>query len=326
VTVEDHGRKLLEAVLADPDDDGPRLALADWLMERDDPRGEFIAVQCRIAAVEAEVEDGADCDNPTCPACSELRPLRRRERELLELPLEPQSAAFAWSMPLHRTGILLGRPWHQRVTFRRGFVERLTLTAADCLLRLDDVRKRQPVRHVKLTTWPDYHVRGGLAGTSVTVTVRGSDWDRRAEVRVDSIGDYVPALRRGICLALGERWEGVTFALPDRRVLALDRTHDWTLTDSDRGATVRFRWNVETAGPLPEGELVDVVIARPDGGRWDLRGCRLEAQRNVLGRRGWAWFTATPDAGMALAYPHRGDVDVTTENDPPGFLASISRG
>jgi uncharacterized protein (TIGR02996 family) len=36
---------LLAAIAAAPDDDLPRLALADWLEERDDPLGEFIRLQ-----------------------------------------------------------------------------------------------------------------------------------------------------------------------------------------------------------------------------------------------------------------------------------------
>jgi uncharacterized protein (TIGR02996 family) len=36
---------LLEAIVASPDDDAPRLVYADWLSERRDPRGELIALQ-----------------------------------------------------------------------------------------------------------------------------------------------------------------------------------------------------------------------------------------------------------------------------------------
>jgi uncharacterized protein (TIGR02996 family) len=43
--------ELMAGVLAAPDDDGPRLVLADWLMEHGDPRGEFIAVQCAAAQI-----------------------------------------------------------------------------------------------------------------------------------------------------------------------------------------------------------------------------------------------------------------------------------
>src|SRR5688572_11671410 len=53
--------KLLDAIWADPDDDGPRLVYADWLMERGHPHGELIALQCERArrggrVTEREVE------------------------------------------------------------------------------------------------------------------------------------------------------------------------------------------------------------------------------------------------------------------------------
>jgi uncharacterized protein (TIGR02996 family) len=41
-------RKLLDAVVAHPLDDGPRLVLSDALQERGDPRGLFITAQCRL--------------------------------------------------------------------------------------------------------------------------------------------------------------------------------------------------------------------------------------------------------------------------------------
>ncbi|MBM4779828.1 MAG: TIGR02996 domain-containing protein [Archangiaceae bacterium] len=42
------GQKLLDAVLADADDLESRLVFADWLVERGDPRGEFIQLQCAL--------------------------------------------------------------------------------------------------------------------------------------------------------------------------------------------------------------------------------------------------------------------------------------
>lgn len=38
---------LIAEVVAHPDDDGPRFVLADHLLERGDPRGELIQLQCR---------------------------------------------------------------------------------------------------------------------------------------------------------------------------------------------------------------------------------------------------------------------------------------
>src|SRR5262249_20802400 len=104
----------LRAILENPDDDTPRLVYADWLEERDDPRGEFIRVQCRLARMSGE---------------DPLRPdLEARERDLLA------SHGEGWVGPL--------RPWVTGWTFRRGFLERVRVTVpvylehADVLLRL----------------------------------------------------------------------------------------------------------------------------------------------------------------------------------------------
>jgi uncharacterized protein (TIGR02996 family) len=65
-----HDAAFLEAIAANPDDDGLRLVYADWLEERDDPRGEFIRVQIELARM-AE-------DDPRWLG------LKKREQELLE--------------------------------------------------------------------------------------------------------------------------------------------------------------------------------------------------------------------------------------------------
>jgi len=60
---------LLADVYADPDDDGARLVYADALLERGDPRGELITLQCRLAR------------EPELPGARELR---RRISELVD--------------------------------------------------------------------------------------------------------------------------------------------------------------------------------------------------------------------------------------------------
>jgi uncharacterized protein (TIGR02996 family) len=40
--------EFLHACKDDPNDDAPRLILADWLQDQDDPRGELIRLQCRL--------------------------------------------------------------------------------------------------------------------------------------------------------------------------------------------------------------------------------------------------------------------------------------
>ncbi len=42
-------RKLVDAILEKPEDDGPRLVYADWLMQRGNPRGELVILQCEAA-------------------------------------------------------------------------------------------------------------------------------------------------------------------------------------------------------------------------------------------------------------------------------------
>src|SRR5687767_12719020 len=61
----------LADILADPKDDTPRLIFADWLQERGDPRGEFIHVQCQLAALP--------------PGDQKWKGLHDREQELLNL-------------------------------------------------------------------------------------------------------------------------------------------------------------------------------------------------------------------------------------------------
>lgn len=92
----------LPAILESAEDDLPRLAYADWLTDRDDPRGEFIHVQCLLARM-AE-------SNPM------RKSLETRESELLADHQE------GWLEPL----VPLLRRW----TFRRGFLDAITVAAA----------------------------------------------------------------------------------------------------------------------------------------------------------------------------------------------------
>lgn len=81
------GAELLAAIYEHPDDDGPRLVYADWLQERGDPRGEFIALQVR-----GELDAAG----------------AKRERELLK------QHGKAWLGPLAKV-------LNSEVTWRRGF-------------------------------------------------------------------------------------------------------------------------------------------------------------------------------------------------------------
>lgn len=94
---------LLRAVAAAPDDDAPRLVYADWLEQQGDPRGEFIAVQCALAALAGL--SGAPLDRRAALEARERALIgANRRRWLAELDLTASEGAF-----------------------RRGFVEDVTL-------------------------------------------------------------------------------------------------------------------------------------------------------------------------------------------------------
>ena len=111
----------VELVCASPDDDAPRLVFADWLDERDDPRGEFIRIQCALAKMPA-----------TDPARTLLLD---REAVLIARYHAP------WSEPLR--GIA---GWTE---FRRGFVDTVNMETRKFLSRGEELFKLAPVRHVR---------------------------------------------------------------------------------------------------------------------------------------------------------------------------------
>jgi len=131
----------LKAILANRDDDLPRLVFADWLDERNGPRdaerAEFIRVQVELAKIPVRTFGPSE-------GKLELRheKLRRREKELWATMVDDKSA-FAWCK-VFGDGTLLhveGPKVYDRrdrggadskvVTVSRGFPELVTCTLAD---------------------------------------------------------------------------------------------------------------------------------------------------------------------------------------------------
>jgi uncharacterized protein (TIGR02996 family) len=119
-------RPFLDAVLARPDADAPRLVYADFLEQSGTPadaaRGELLRVQ--LAAAHAA--------DPTTVAV-----LKNRERELHERHYESWTAALR--------GFVSG------VVFRRGIPDVVSIPAAEFIDRGDELFELLPVRHVHLT-------------------------------------------------------------------------------------------------------------------------------------------------------------------------------
>jgi uncharacterized protein (TIGR02996 family) len=113
----------LDAILAEPDNDVPRLIFADWLEEHGDQRSEFIRVQCQLARLRE--------DDPRRPA------LEAREQELLG------AYQGEWLGPLAGGSM--------RLRFRRGFVDEVTLRLEAFLHRAEELVAAAPVARIELT-------------------------------------------------------------------------------------------------------------------------------------------------------------------------------
>jgi uncharacterized protein (TIGR02996 family) len=107
----------LEQVLQDPDADEPRLIYADWLDDMGSPRGEFIRIQCELAAT-------APKDQP--------HSLKLRENELL------RENEKRWAGPVSQ--------WVDRFTFHRGFIEFVDVNVVDFLTHAGSLIELTPVR------------------------------------------------------------------------------------------------------------------------------------------------------------------------------------
>jgi uncharacterized protein (TIGR02996 family) len=115
----------LSDICRSPADDAPRLIYADWLQDRGDPRGEFIAVQVELARLEP--------DDPCRPALIE------RQRALLA----QHEAAWRGTLP---TFHLVG--WGR---FARGLVAEVVTNSLSTLeRRATQIFATQPIEELQL--------------------------------------------------------------------------------------------------------------------------------------------------------------------------------
>ena len=111
--------QLMKEVRANPDDDEPRLVLADWLEERGDDYGTFIRAQCELAQLAAD-----DDRYPQLEVQAEDLFIKNRTRWIKELP---KYDGLSWGS--HDQAVHRGHWSHKSVRsrkreyFTRGFVE-----------------------------------------------------------------------------------------------------------------------------------------------------------------------------------------------------------
>jgi uncharacterized protein (TIGR02996 family) len=122
--VSDEEQRLLEAIVEAPDDDAPRLVYADWLQSRGDPRGEFIQLQCQLAAA---------------PDDERRRAIKIAENKLFA------AHGKSWLEPLF---LILPAPSEIFTPFKfeleRGFVEEAHVTL-DCIPHFAQLWQRAPL-------------------------------------------------------------------------------------------------------------------------------------------------------------------------------------
>lgn len=142
----------MEAVLAAPDDDAPRLAYADAIADRDPARAEFIRAQCALAALAF----------PFGAAGYELR-----RRALQRFPSSrPSGAPMMGEESPEQTLSVLCRDirgdWVPEIirrvavgcAFRRGFVHGIILDAAAFANHAAEILSAAPVQHAALLSGP----------------------------------------------------------------------------------------------------------------------------------------------------------------------------
>lgn len=160
--------ELIAAIARAPDDDAPRLVHADWLQQRGDPRGEWIAVQCALAHAPAD---------PALLARQAELALDRHERWLGEL------------------GLVQGEG-----VFTRGFVEKVELSAERAceLERLWSSPVRDIVVRVDLGGNDEEveQIASALArelppAFRSLVIDRGAYWDHHHDDRIELAGDIL---------------------------------------------------------------------------------------------------------------------------------------
>jgi uncharacterized protein (TIGR02996 family) len=151
-------RPFVRAILDRPEDDAPRLVLADYLEELGSAQGEFIRAQCERVRL-----------HPTNPRHAWLA---RREEELL------RAHGRDWLRPMHA---LLGPARRfpglplQHAEFRRGLVEAIRVDAAAFVRHADDLMLLGPVREVCLVVMTEDRQKT----SDLMKTLAGlSCWDR----------------------------------------------------------------------------------------------------------------------------------------------------
>jgi len=184
------GDALLKAILANRDDDTPRLVYADWLTENgQEARAEFIRVQVELMRWLKENSESPNRD----PDIYGAREGISRMKQLWNLRAYPPAPkGFIACLATDYFGYL---PSHRVAVYRRGFPHQIYCPTEDWLECADVVFGQYPIQKVNLTT----HIPLGNL----------FDLCRKA-----GLGEY-PGNRISFHEEiLGGIWKGIKFTLP----------------------------------------------------------------------------------------------------------------
>lgn len=244
----DSHRQFIDAIIAAPDDDLPRLVYADYLDEiGESERAEFIRLQCELEVLKKQpgwtptVADMARCKINQLQVLFQLNnhdrelkivALMRRQREILKSC--GRSGKFnvcEWTGWLVSGRMIVGdavefalggiesTPYDGRfvqATFHRGFIDELVTSSADWLRYADDILADHPLRTVTLTDQPQ--LPNGEWRTSpphvrfpFQITVAGVEVD----VHITGPGERSGRTAEWYRNVLSARWPGVRFSVPE---------------------------------------------------------------------------------------------------------------
>ena len=183
----------LQSIREQPDDDFPRLVMADWLDDNGEPeRAAFIRLQCEIAQLENTCKccgGGMIAEGYQLPVRCECGILDKQESVkhfIIEYGLN-KLAGF-------------GIPEKIKPTFHRGFVEEVIGKSENVLPWLDIACAQTVLRKVQLKTLPS------IIGSGDSFGLAGDPKEMRFTME---------QIRKSHLLPL--RWPGIEFALPTRK-------------------------------------------------------------------------------------------------------------
>lgn len=213
-TIQERG--FLQAILANPDDDTPRLIFADWLDEYAEKE------VCGRCYGEKSIGVWDDTMRVPCDVCRGTGYVGGAKAEWAEQircvgvsRFEVSSNGFPNS--LCETGreqfnknavvaIIQPYSWIEKVFIRRGFIEEIICSSVDWFNHADQITSQHPIRVVRLIDIPKIEICWHLAGACYQFKGREYPWIYRPQPAGLTAIDVAKRL-------LHEGWPAITFHL-----------------------------------------------------------------------------------------------------------------